>query len=124
MTYDYRNTFTDFAQEVHADNVAAGWFTDLKTGERLDRNVPEMMMLIVSEIAEAMEGYRNDLMDDKLPHRKMIEVEMADAVIRIADLCGYLDLDLGGAIEEKRAYNANREDHKIENRKAAGGKAF
>lgn len=124
MTYDYRNTLAAFSREVYADNVAAGWFTDLKTGERLDRNVPEMMMLIVSEIAEAMEGYRKDLMDDKLPHRKMIEVEMADAVIRIADLCGYLDLDLGGAIEEKRAYNANREDHKIANRKAAGGKAF
>jgi NTP pyrophosphatase (non-canonical NTP hydrolase) len=124
MTYDYRNTLTAFSREVYAGNVEAGWYTDIKTGERLDRNVPEMMMLIVSEIAEAMEGYRKDLMDDKLPHRKMIEVEMADAVIRIADLCGYLDLDLGGAIEEKRAYNANREDHKIANRKAAGGKAF
>lgn len=25
-------------------------------------------------------------------------------------------MDLGGAIEEKRAYNKSREDHKIENR--------
>ena len=37
-------------------------------------------MLIVSEIAEAMEGERKDLMDDKLPHRKMAEVELADAL--------------------------------------------
>jgi len=48
----------------------------------------------------------------------------ADAIIRIADLAGYLGLDLDGAIKEKMAYNAKREDHKIENRSAPGGKAF
>lgn len=81
-------------------------------------------MLIVSEIAEAMEGHRKGLMDDKLPHRKMIEVELADAVIRICDLCGALGLDLQGAIEEKLAYNKERPDHKIENRLKPGGKSF
>jgi hypothetical protein len=113
-------------KEVHAANVAVGWWTDHKTGESIleTRNVPEMLMLIVSEIAEGMEGYRKDLMDDKLPHRKMLEVELADAVIRIADLCGARGYDLGGAIAEKRAYNANRADHKLENRIKPGGKAF
>lgn len=112
--------------EVHADNVKVGWWTDHKTGESIleTRNVPEMLMLIVSEVAEGMEGYRKDLMDDKLPHRKMLEVELADAVIRIADLCGARGYDLGGAIAEKRAYNSNRTDHKLENRIKPGGKAF
>lgn len=123
MQNNYRNTFNDFCAMVFADNVEAGWYTDLATGERKDRNVGELLMLIVSEVAEGMEGYRKSLQDDKLPRRSMLEVEMADAVIRIADLCGYLGLDLGGAIEEKRAYNANREDHKLENRRN-GGKAF
>ncbi len=81
-------------------------------------------MLIVSEVAEAMEGHRKDLMDDKLPHRKMIEVELADAVIRIFDLAGAMNLDMGGAIAEKMNFNATRDDHKLENRKAAGGKAY
>jgi NTP pyrophosphatase (non-canonical NTP hydrolase) len=54
----------------------------------------------------------------------MIEVELADAVIRIADLCGSMGLDLGGAITEKMEYNAKREDHKIENRKLDNGKKF
>lgn len=35
-------------------------------------------------------------------------VELADAVIRIADLCGALGLDLAAAIEQKHAYNATR----------------
>lgn len=86
--------------------------------------VNEKLLLVVSEISEAMEGWRKDARDDKLPHRQMIEVELADAVIRIADLAGALDLDLGAAIAEKMAYNAVRADHKPENRAAAGGKAF
>lgn len=57
-------------------------------------------------------------------HRPGIEVELADAVIRIFDLAGGFNLDLGGAIAEKPAYNANRADHKPENRKLDGGKAY
>ena len=34
----------------------AGWHTDLGTGELIERNKAEMLMLIVSEVAEAMEG--------------------------------------------------------------------
>lgn len=35
-------------------------------------------------------------------------IELADAVIRIADLCGYMGLDLEAAIRKKMAYNATR----------------
>jgi len=86
--------------------------------------VAQKLCLSHSEISEAMEGHRKGLMDDKLPHRPMIEVELADAVIRIADLAGALGLDLGGAIAEKMAFNAQRPDHKPEARAAAGGKAY
>lgn len=79
-------------------------------------------MLIVTEIAEAKEGFRKNLMDEHLPNRPSIEVELADAIIRIADLAGALDLDLAGAIVDKIEYNANRADHKIENRKLENGK--
>lgn len=54
----------------------------------------------------------------------MIEVELADTIIRIFDMAGDLGLDLGGAYIEKRAYNETREDHKIEARQASGGKAY
>ena len=81
-------------------------------------------MLIVSEVSEAMEGDRKNLMDDKLPHRPMREVELADAVIRIFDLAGGYNLDIAGAIAEKLAFNAQRPDHKIENRVKEGGKEY
>lgn len=117
------------ADRIHADNVEAGWWTDIKTGEDLHgkRNVPEMLCLIHSEISEGMEGHRKKLMDDKLPHRPMLRVEMADAVIRILDLMGSQDNDehpFGTLLQEKRNFNRHRADHKVENRLKDGGKAF
>ena len=124
----------------HGASVSAGWWAHSSTGldlrEVIRNPADDMQRLLAgalvaqklclghSEISEAMEGHRKGLMDDKLPHRPAIEVELADAVIRLADLAGALNLDLGGAIAEKMAYNAQRADHKPEARAAAGGKAY
>lgn len=115
---------TELSRDIYVHNVAVGWYSDPQSGEPIERNVGEMLALIHSEVSEALEGHRKNLMDDHLPHRKMIEVELADAVIRICDLAGYLGLDLASAVGEKREYNANRADHKLENRIKDGGKAF
>ena len=109
-------------QEVFANNVKAGWWSDIRTGERKERNKGELIALMHSELSECLEGVRKNLMDDKLPHRKMEEVELADVCIRIFDYCGAYGFDLGTAIIEKLAYNAVREDHKIENRLKSDGK--
>lgn len=111
-------------EACHKAAKAGGWWSDIHTGKKIDRNVGELLCLIHSEISEAMEAHRKGLKDDKLTHRPGIEVELADAVIRIADLCGGLGLDLGGAIAEKLEYNATRKDHCIENRKTEGGKKY
>ena len=125
----------ELQNEIHQANVIAGWWTDLSTnmdlaeesrqGSRLGKAlVAEKLCLIHSEVSEAMEGHRKNIPDDKLPHRLMLEVELADAVIRILDLCGALELDLAGAIAEKLDYNATREDHQIKNRKEVNGKSY
>ena len=101
----------------HGSAKAAGWWDN-------PREVGTMLMLAVSEIAEAMEGHRKNQMDDKLPHRPMIEVEIADCIIRLLDICRGLGLDVGGALAEKFCYNQTREDHKLENRMKEGGKAY
>ena len=111
-----------YAAEAHAAN--AKWWQDLETGERITRNKGELLCLIHSEISEAMEGERKNLMDDKLPHRRMAEVELFDALIRIFDYAGAFGYDLEGAYREKMAFNASRADHTHEARRANGGKAF
>jgi hypothetical protein len=111
-----------YRDECHAANQH--WWHDPATGARLDRNKGELLCLIHSEISECMEGERKDLMDDKLPHRKLAEVELADALIRIFDYAGAFGYDLEGAVTEKRAFNANRADHKKEARLAANGKKW
>ena len=134
-----RNELTDavelLVEACHSASLNAGWWYDLKIhidlreeacrGSRFGKAlVAEKLCLIHSEVSEAMEGHRKDMVDEKLPEFDAITVELADALIRIFDLGGALDLDLGGAIVEKMAYNATREDHKLENRAKAGGKAY
>lgn len=108
----------------HQNAVKGGWWHDVKTGEPLQRNKGELLMLMVSEVSEAMEGERKNLMDDHLPHRKMAEVELADVLIREGDYAGGFGYDIAAAMIEKMVYNLKRADHKPENRAKEGGKAF
>lgn len=108
------NEMVSLCYELSSD---AGWHNK-------PREIGTMLMLIVSEIAEAMEGDRKNLMDDHLPYRSMMEVELANAVIRIFDLAGKEGFDLGGAIIEKLRYNQQRADHKLENRELENGKKY
>ncbi len=110
---------SDLQEICYHTSLESGWW-----GDRNPMIVPVKLCLIHSEISEAMEGHRRDKMDDHLPHRPAIEVELADAIIRILDLAGGLSLDIEGAILEKLEYNTKRADHKIENRMAAGGKKY
>lgn len=103
------------------------WWKD-KDGNPIQRNVGELLMLVVSELAEAMEGVRKDLNDTHLPQHKMYDVELVDTLIRLLDLMGDRALTAGIDFErillDKLTYNANRPDHKIENRMKEGGKKF
>ena len=118
----YAMNLNELAQTCHSANTK--WWTNIETGERISRNKGELLMLVVSEIAEAMEGARKDLMDDHLPHRKMEEVELADAVIRILDYAGAYNFDIQGALDEKMAYNKTRLDHSHQARLLPNGKKF
>ena len=87
-------TITSRIIDCHRAAWEAGWWHNLRTGKPLDRNAGEMMLLQCSELGEAADGAAGDLMDDKLPHRRALEVEIADFLIRLYDYCGGLRLDL------------------------------
>ena len=109
-----KTDFDALAKDIHSRN--RNWWVDLKTGKRLRRNKGEMLMLVVTELAEAVEGIRKNLMDDHLPHRRMEEVEIADAVIRLLDFAGGFGISLNKAetliSEVERKYTVIRQSNK------------
>ena len=100
--FEQLNNIRDYC---YNQSKEAGWHDN-------PREDGTMIALIHSELSEAMEGLRKELMDDHLPHRPMAEVELADAIIRICDFAGYKGYDLSGAVKEKLEYNLHRADHK------------
>ena len=88
--------------EVHRAAVEHGWW------ER-PRPVGEVLMLMVTELAEAMEAYRSGNPEsEKIPGFSQMEEELADVVIRLLDYAGGENLDIEGALLAKMAYNEKR----------------
>jgi NTP pyrophosphatase (non-canonical NTP hydrolase) len=90
-------------------------------------NIGEKLMLVVSEVSEALEADRRERYADisnfnglftKNVHgeNKLFEVaikdtfedELADAMIRIGDICGALNIDIEEHVKRKMIYNSNR----------------
>lgn len=87
-----------------------GWWPQIGRAAIIS-SIPEKLALIHSEISEALEEYRNGTAyvyegDNGKPEG--LAVELADAVIRIFDLAGALEIDLEEAIRAKHRYNATR----------------
>lgn len=99
-------TLIDMVTEAHDTALEKGWWNDKEAV-----NIPEKLALIHSEVSEALEAYRTG--DMKISHDKDgkpdgFPVELADVLIRIADLCGYLNIDLEYAVLLKMAHNKTR----------------
>ena len=114
-------SLNDYRDDSHSAARKGGWWAAQELNSLI---VPTKITLIHSELSEAMEGHRQNLMDRHLPHRPSIEVELVDALIRIFDLAGFLGCDLEGAYREKRAYNEARNDHTSAARSSAHGKRY
>lgn len=80
--YDPPTDINLYATHIHELN--AKWWYD-EAGNSLNLYPPERFMLMISEVAEGMEGVRKNRYDDHLPAYPMLWVEMADTVIRILD---------------------------------------
>jgi NTP pyrophosphatase (non-canonical NTP hydrolase) len=113
-------TLNKLRDEIHEYAINKGfWDNKRETGT--------LLMLCVSELAEAMEADRNGLyadleliekdkenfIDFKWSFENSIkdtfEDELADTIIRILDLCGAKGIDIEKHIELKMKYNATRE---------------
>lgn len=111
---------TKYAKDIHQANVSKGFYEKpVEVGTHL--------MLITSELAEALEAdrhhisadvstYEENILNDvpfkeafKLSIKDSYEDEIADAIIRLLDHCGYRGIDIDFHVREKLKYNKTRE---------------
>jgi NTP pyrophosphatase (non-canonical NTP hydrolase) len=76
-------------------------------------NIPEKLALMHSELSEALEEYRAGhpcslVYESPTGKPEGFGVELADTIIRILDLCGFLDLDIESIVHQKMQYNNSR----------------
>lgn len=91
VSKDYLNLMS---KEIHEHNKKVGWWSKEQDCVFLK------IQLASTEIAEATEGERKDLFDDKLPHRKMGEVELADCLIRLLDIGGRCEFQISNSFQQ------------------------
>ena len=124
-------SLNEWAREIHANAVEHGWWES-------DRGLPEILMLIVSELSEALEesragrplewrgcmlnggnpcmqkelgcedGFVEELCTYRMEKPEGIAVEVIDALIRILDWCGKEGIDVERLVREKHDYNKTR----------------
>lgn len=101
-------TINELISQSYGTALEKGWW------DKGDRPLMECLMLIVSEISEAGEEYRVHGLDpeffeyEKEGKPEGIAVELADVLIRIADLCGRYNIDLESALLTKLEFNKTR----------------
>lgn len=91
--------------DVHKTAVEKKWWEPGPT-------FPEALMLVVSELSEALEKYRQhdpvEIFNYEGTKPEGIPIELADAVIRIFDLAEGFNVPLAEAVMVKMAYNKTR----------------
>ncbi len=114
----------ELAKDIHRNATDKGFWDK-------ERNIGEILMLIVTEISEAMEADRRDryslvdseyadeflrtedddefVFDFKNAVKDTFQDELADACIRIFDLAFARGIDLEWHIKAKMRYNKSRE---------------
>lgn len=113
------SNLNNLAKEIHQVNKDKGFWDK-------ERNVGEMLMLVTSELGEAMEAHRKGTFADweayeanlkkgenapenfKKHIKDSFEDEIADATIRLLDMAAGLNIDLDKQIEAKLEYNRSR----------------
>lgn len=110
-------TIRELTRSAHENAKAKGFYDK-------PRNFGEQIALIHAELSEALEADRDESYcilgteevletnanDYKARIKGTVEEELADVVIRVADMAAYLDIDLEAHIIAKMKFNATREN--------------
>lgn len=93
------------SKEIHETAVEKGWWDKEKDLSNI--SVAVKVLLIISELSEGVEALRGNRWEGSIGTGSFSE-ELADAIIRILDLCFASGIDISWYINEKMKYNKNR----------------
>ena len=96
-----RSNLFEVGDEIHRNKVAHGWKVTTKDDWKEQHEIPAVLMLITTEVAEAMEAFRNNDTEN-------FAEELADVVIRTIGLSHGMGIDLASEIVKKMEKNKNR----------------
>lgn len=97
-------TLNELVKESYERAKTKGWWDT-------DPGIPEKLALIHSEVSEALECYRDGepvFFTGEGGKPLGFGIELADVVIRVADLCGHLGIDLDYCVRVKSEFNERR----------------
>ena len=118
--YKAMNNLTELSKTIHKGNVDKGFYD-------VPKETGTTLMLVVSELGEALEADRHGLMADRITFEQELirgndfrdsfrncikdryEDEIADAIIRLLDHCGHMNIDIEFHVKHKLMYNATRD---------------
>lgn len=103
-------SISEWVTQIHELSRAKGWYDDAHNIPR-DQLVIVKLALIHSEISEVLECVRDGAMGTYRTSEGKPEgfpIELADALIRICDLAGFVGCDLEAAVYTKHAFNKTR----------------
>lgn len=101
----YQHKLNELATEVHEIAKSKGWWDE-------EKSFGDLTALIHSEVSEAFEEFRNHHKPDEIylneGKPEGIPIELADAVIRILDVCARYKIDFDAAVRQKIEFNKTR----------------
>ncbi len=104
-------TIKDMVRDAHQTALEKGFYDNIPDATDIN-SLGAQIALMHSELSEALEALRDEQLEMFVSFNGQkpegMVVELADCIIRIADTCGALGLDLEQAIVEKMAYNQTR----------------
>jgi NTP pyrophosphatase (non-canonical NTP hydrolase) len=110
MGYNTFGHINELAEECHAIALEKGFWRQVERGVPWDSIVSQKLLLIHSEVSEAMEVIRDNpqLKAPEITLKEELGEEYADIIIRVFDLAAWGDIDIERAIKDKVEKNRDR----------------
>ncbi len=114
---EYRQSINDIVTEAHANAVDKGFYEDIAVEMGYLRGqdqqqlceaakryfVMAQLALVGTEVSETVQAIRK-----RGVHHSDVAEELADVIIRVCDLAGFLEINLGREVHQKMRINAQR----------------